>query len=158
MQIKSISKNGGLLLGVICIITLVLVCGCERRPIRTENVEGTVTFQGKPLAGAAMGFSPTGTGNPAYGSTDENGKYVIQTFLGAPNAGTTPGKYAVTISKIEMVPTGRTFVSEDGATVEMTSERQLIPSIFLTSQTTPIIVTVERGKNVIDIDLDKYLP
>ncbi len=40
------------------------------------GVSGTVLLDGKPLAGATVEFSPEG-GSPAYGVTDEDGKYTL---------------------------------------------------------------------------------
>lgn len=40
------------------------------------GVHGRVTLDGEPLAGATVEFSPEG-GSPAYGVTDQDGKYQL---------------------------------------------------------------------------------
>lgn len=51
-----------------------LLTGCGGQ--RFGEVSGKVTLDGEPLAGATVEFSPVG-GSPAYGVTDEQGRYKL---------------------------------------------------------------------------------
>jgi hypothetical protein len=73
------------------------LAGCGAK---TNAVTGTVTLDGKPLAGAAIQFVPQGAGRDATGETDKNGHFAMSTFK--PGDGVLPGTYKVTIAP----PTG----------------------------------------------------
>ncbi len=75
----------------------VAIVGC-RSDLNLAPVEGTVTFQGKPLANATVTFIPKGEGSLGVGITDEEGSFSIST---GGQAGVTPGLCAVTVSKME---------------------------------------------------------
>ena len=104
----------------------VAASGCGDGKMRTYPVSGTITYQGEPLAGATVGFSPkrAGEGDGGFARTDSNGFYQIQTTRGHVNAGTTPGEYYVTIATDEMVAT-KTF------SVESEDEGQENETVFL---------------------------
>ena len=86
---------------------LVLFPGCsggEKLP--TVPVIGTVTYNGAPLAGADISFLPKSAeagARGASGTTDANGQFKMQTFLGGTTtvAGALPGEYQVSIAKRE---------------------------------------------------------
>ena len=75
----------------------VAIVGC-RSDLNLAPVEGTVTFQGKPLANATVTFIPKGEGSLGVGITDEEGSFSIST---GGQAGVTPGLCAVTVSKMK---------------------------------------------------------
>lgn len=67
-------------------------------------VTGKVTYKGQPLAKAAVTFIPTGaeggSASVAVSFTDDEGKFTLQTRLGAGDRmGTVPGTYRVAVSK-----------------------------------------------------------
>jgi hypothetical protein len=68
-------------------------CGGATKPV---PVEGKVTLDGQPVAGAAVSFlMGPGTPQPAHGETQEDGSYRINTAnLGE---GALPGEYKVTV-------------------------------------------------------------
>ncbi len=87
-------------------VCAVALAGCGAHPtIDTHPVEGIVTLDGQPLAGATVTFIPTqeGSGASATGITDSSGKYLLTAVgagLGAePGAGTLPGEYYVGVVK-----------------------------------------------------------
>ncbi|MDR2704993.1 MAG: hypothetical protein LBC02_04360 [Planctomycetaceae bacterium] len=129
--------------GFLIIIVLVFN-GCGRSPIKTDYVEGTVTYKGEPVPDATICFSPVekGKGSPAYGITDKQGKYKIQTFLGNPNRGTTPGEYIVLITKVETYNTGKKGHLEDGTEYEITDSRGLLPPVYSSTIFSPLRATV----------------
>jgi len=84
--------------------TLCLV-GCGGSDVSTAPVSGTVTLEGKPLAGAQISFSPVSDnlkGTPATDITGSSGYYKVMTAKG--KSGVAPGKYKVVISKTAAPP------------------------------------------------------
>jgi hypothetical protein len=81
--------------------------GCGGSDDAVVPVSGTVTLEGKPLAGAQISFSPesrNARGTPGTDITGSSGYYRVMTPKG--RAGLAPGKYKVVISKTE-VPAGK---------------------------------------------------
>ena len=148
------------LLLFIVISLSVSLTGCGGGTIRTVNVTGTVTFNGEPLSGAQVNFSPTTSdegARPAFGLTDADGKYRLSVIGGAVNAGTTPGEYQVSISR--MVGTGIIAEPDGGPTTSGPSvfvppPQSLIPIRYGDPTTSELTATVEaRGNNVFNFDL-----
>ena len=145
------------LIAAFCVIFISLFAfGCGSKGIRTDIVTGKVTFNGEPLEGAYVNFSPVtpGVGNIAYGSTDKDGVYKLQTLLGNPDAGTTPGEYIITVSKSFSVGTGK-FQEEPGREpIEIMDPVEMIPDIYSDGKKSELRFTVVAGqKNVHDIEL-----
>jgi len=133
---------------------LVLTTGCGDGKLATIVVTGTVTYDGSPLDGASITFSPKGDGHAAFGVTDTNGRYTLQTILGSPDAGTTPGDYAVQIEKFEVLPP----LSEEELArgVQPPSPKRLIPERYADYATSGLAATVKKGeKNEFNFDLMK---
>ena len=78
-----------------CLAVAIVGCGSD---LNLAPVEGTVTYQGQPLANATVTFIPKGEGSLGVGITDEEGSFSIST---GGQAGVTPGMCAVTVSKME---------------------------------------------------------
>ena len=82
-------------------LVLVFVSGCGSEKL--APVSGTVTLDGKPLAGATVSFQPTaereGIEAPlgSTGKTNDKGEYTLQTITGKPGA--VVGKHKVAISR-----------------------------------------------------------
>ena len=78
----------------VCLLgVLLFLLGCGGQ--RFGNVSGKVTLDGEPLAGATVEFSPEG-GSPAYGVTDEHGRYKL--FFSSDQNGAPVGKHRVRIT------------------------------------------------------------
>jgi hypothetical protein len=96
----------------------------------TAAVEGTITLDGKPLAGARV-FFHVGGGQFVGAKTDKDGKY-----------------------KAKVVPTGQHKV-----TVELWKEMpgagvtQLLPAKYSAEDKTALMVEVKQGANTIDLNL-----
>ncbi|MDR2704472.1 MAG: hypothetical protein LBC02_01715 [Planctomycetaceae bacterium] len=131
-----------------------IISGCSGK-LRTNQVEGLVTLDGTPLSGANIAFvvQEEGKGNTAYARTDEKGIYHLQTHLGEPNAGTTEGKYIVTISKNVSRPSGKKEQDSEGNIVDELNAVEILPAIYTETTTTPFSVTVVKGKNVFNFEL-----
>ena len=90
---------------LVCIVMLTGVgvcigCGHKSGLDGVVAVTGTVTYQGKPIDGASVAFSPDGKGRAASGRTDATGRFQLTTLDA--NDGALPGKYKVAISKVEV--------------------------------------------------------
>ncbi len=79
-------------------ISAVLLSGCGGDGVRP--VSGLVTYQGQPVAGADVMFTPT-EGKPSHGITDEEGRYELTTEK--PGDGAWIGTHQVTVQKMERV-------------------------------------------------------
>lgn len=72
-----------------------------------SSVRGTVTLDGKPLAGndhlsGTVQFAPeNGHGTIAVGDLDANGQYILSS---GSRGGVLPGKYLVSVSATEIIP------------------------------------------------------
>ncbi|MDR3198865.1 MAG: carboxypeptidase-like regulatory domain-containing protein [Planctomycetaceae bacterium] len=135
---------------------LLTAIGCGKSVLKTEIVMGKVTFNGAPLANANIKFFPVSSGEaqPSYAITNEAGEYKLQTLYGAPNAGTTPGDYIVTITKAEMVPTGRKMKDSEGIVSEEKKPKLIIPKNYTEIEKSPFKVTVvTHKKNIFDFEL-----
>lgn len=59
------------------------------------KVQGVVTLDGEPLAGATVSFMPVGEGRPASGRTDADGRFRLTTSR--TDDGALPGEYKVVV-------------------------------------------------------------
>jgi hypothetical protein len=73
-----------------------LLTGCGGSGPVVVPVQGTVTREGKPLAGAAVMFLPAAGGRPATGVTDQAGVFHLQTFK--PLDGALLGEHRVSVA------------------------------------------------------------
>src|SRR6476661_377786 len=91
---------GNLAVSILVTVGIVLTgCSYSSRPA-AYRVTGTVTMQGKPLAGAVVTFVPTSNeGAAASAITDSEGKYALTTWQAGDGA--RPGDYHVKVSKQE---------------------------------------------------------
>jgi hypothetical protein len=132
------------------------VSGCSDGKIATEQVTGTITYDGSPLDGATVNFSPKteGQGSPSYAMTDASGNYKLQTLLGNPDAGTTPGEYIVTVQKTEKIQSPSSDLSGPSAPpAPVKKPKSLIPELYGTTLKSPLTATVNKGKNTINFEL-----
>jgi len=146
---------------VFCVVFVSLfVLGCGSKGIKTDVVTGKVTFNGEPIEGVSVRFSPvvSGVGNVASGTSDKNGFYQLQTLLGDPDAGTTPGEYTVSVSKCFSVGTGKFQQNPDGTTYETFDPVEMLPDQYTNPMKSELRFTVVAGqKNVYDIPLEGTL-
>jgi hypothetical protein len=106
------------------------------------DVEGNVTLNGKPLAGAMVVFIPEGGGAEAGAFTDEDGNFRLN---GTKTEGTLPGEYRVIVSKKEWPP-GVTPPDPAKMTfASVKSKRETVPGQYTVQDKTPLRVIVPRG-------------
>jgi hypothetical protein len=80
---------------------MVTMTGCGGGP-QFVPVQGIVTLDGKPIAGAALNFSPQAGGEPSVGVTDEQGHFSLKTIRD--QQGAIVGKHRISIFRAKMVP------------------------------------------------------
>ncbi len=142
--------------GLIHVLMLVLVwCGCSSRSGTGPAlipVEGTVTLDGKPLAGALVTFIPVGDtrGSGGTGYTDQNGRYTLRSADGG--AGVPAGPYRVTISKLVM-PDGSDYSPQAGVAPMDSPAQERLPVQYSDLQFTTLQATVSKQDQPIDFAL-----
>ena len=148
------------LFALLFLVVSVSMVGCGSGRLRTEPVVGIVTLDGEPLEGASVNFIPKNPdeGIASFGRTDAKGEYRLQTLAGDADAGTLPGEYTVTISKHKLVPSGSGRMVVDFTTQEQVPEMLsvlIFPEMarYANPETTPFSVTVVKGRNRFDLDL-----
>lgn len=104
------------------------------------TVEGNVTLDEKPLAGALVQFQPV-DGSPSYGRTDENGDYDLS--FSSTRKGAEIGEHKVSIT---------THRSGDAdADPPVAARNEEVPDVF--NARTTLKREVKNGSNTIDFEL-----
>ncbi|MFG0335441.1 MAG: hypothetical protein ACF8TS_18945, partial [Maioricimonas sp. JB049] len=87
----------GCLVAVLSALPLLTGCSSSEPPPdrpETAPVTGTVMYQGEPVEGATVVFTPAGSqATGAVAKTDASGKFELMTY--EPGDGAIPGKYQV---------------------------------------------------------------
>jgi hypothetical protein len=131
-----------------------VLTGCSKSG--TVRVEGIVTLDNQPVPEATVLFIPEGgTGQPAHGMTDENGKFQLTTFK--ENDGALPGAYKVTVTKSVPPPQppeaepgdSRSILAHFKAIKEQKKEKSPLPAIYASEKTTPFRYTVPVEDKVV---------
>lgn len=110
--------------------------GCGDRPTDVPTlgmVQGTVTLDGAPLAGAIVLFEPKTSGAASSGATKEDGKYTL--IYSASEDGAVIGEHTVRITRQEM---------------DMGPET--LPAVYNARST--LTATVNAGKNELNFALE----
>lgn len=130
-------------------IVLLLFAGCSPKSgPRIAPVSGTVTYNGKPLPGAYVGFTPENPGDlQAQGSTDANGRYRLTTFSNYDGA--IVGKHVVNI-RAEEPPDDPTKAADD---ITLKRGKLLTPRKYQDPRTSGLSAEVLDQKNVFDFHL-----
>jgi carboxypeptidase family protein len=158
------NRPAKLALSVLVTVGIVLTgCSNSSRP-PTYPVTGTVTLQGKPVAGAAITFVPTGEeGEAASAITDSEGKYALTTWQAGDGA--RPGEYRVKVSKQEQQTVDpakmvKNLSIEEEQKIYVENKKppppakRLIPSKFENEQTSGLIHKVEKKPTTFDIKIE----
>jgi hypothetical protein len=142
---------------LLCILFFLVFFGCKRpNYVSTELVEGVVTLDGVPVSDAEVTFYPIqfGVGESAMGRTDSNGVYRLSSMKGEPKKGTVASDYAVTVSKYVTWEIEKPYYdSKQDAVIKFESKEEL-PMAYTDVETSPLTVTVSKGKNTINLKLE----
>ncbi|WP_425618530.1 carboxypeptidase-like regulatory domain-containing protein [Anatilimnocola sp. NA78] len=118
-------------------------CGGPNLSENLVPVTGTVTMDGKPLAGASVTFVAIGTtpGMGGVGTVDESGKFEVSHFRAG--KGLDPGEYKVVISKRVMsngspIPAGTLSIAD-------LSTRDIVPPRYSDYNKTTLALAVSAG-------------
>jgi hypothetical protein len=130
---------------------MLLALGCQNSsgpPL--VPVRGTVTLNGKPLAGANVRFIPEGAtqGVGSEAITDETGTYTLQ--YRRSGSGAIVGTYKVTVSKRRM-PDG-SAPEKDGSPITSPA-RETLPPIYSNTARSTLKAVVPEGGATLDFSL-----
>ncbi|QDV24971.1 DUF4198 domain-containing protein [Aureliella helgolandensis] len=133
---------------------LALASGCGKPPM--QSVQGNVVLDGKPIENCKVGFFPDTEQFNAdrhgfgFGVTDSEGNFTIQHPQG--EQGIWAGKYKVTF--VAWVTKAGKPLSIDIKPSEVDGGvRNLFPQIYEAPSTTKEKVTVTRGENIFNFDI-----
>lgn len=138
-------------------VVCLMIAGCSGSGRDIARVEGTVTIDGSPLAGASVVFKPVSGERLGTGRTDEEGRFTMGTYL--INDGVFVGVHLVAIEA--RGPT-RTAPGIEGPVMPGTPDAiqpglPLIPQRYFDVATSGLTAKVaRRRKNVIDFELNSH--
>jgi hypothetical protein len=142
------------------LVSLLLItafgCGGSDK-VKVYPVSGTVTFDGEPMkGGGSIAFVPTGkdAGKAPGGEIDENGNYVLNTYV--EGDGAMAGSFRVVISQVtseepESTPDGTPPPKQSAGL----AQRYFIPAVYSDFANSPLKATVEESANEINFDLKR---
>lgn len=138
--------------GMIGGLLICTACGCGGKPQRAMSQEvpvaGTVTLDGKPLAGAEVTFSCNSPPGVFSGATDDNGKYKLFSSFGGSTQ--IEGQCSVRVSKL-LLPPG--VAPEPGMSPIMQGATESIPGKYLPGGGSELTASVPAGGGEINFDL-----
>jgi hypothetical protein len=138
----------------------VVLTGCGGKG--TSPVQGVVTLEGTPVAGATVLFMPVGQdeGRPASGFTQSDGTFRLTTYR--PNDGALSGQYRVLIQKTEAAKDRgaaersvmeRAKDKREGESMQR-NRKPALPEAYAKFDTTPLRCTVPVT-GAVTLDLHK---
>ncbi|WP_417377707.1 hypothetical protein [Gimesia sp.] len=136
--------------GFLLLISAQTLVGCSGSDgPQVAAVEGTVTWEGKPLADAGIAFTPE-KGPVAIGRTNESGQFNLST---QGRNGAVVGSHRVTIEAFQPLPPGKKAVSSEGEVLIAPVSR--IPSKYgvLIKSGLEAKVTANESENNFDFEL-----
>jgi len=146
---------------VVVALLLVVGVGCSagkpasNRP-QTHPAKGRVTMGGQPLGGATVTFRPDGAGSGCSGITDESGNFKLSTFTAGDGA--VPGKYRVTVTKVDAGPASVDVNSPGYAppAANAPPPKSLLPDTYADPAKSGLTAEVAGGKaNVFEFDIKR---
>lgn len=156
---QRISKDEPMRFQLLLLAGMLMAAGCaggkdqwEKDRRQVVEAGGVVTFDGAPLPGATVIFSPAGGLSAAVGRTDAEGRFVLKTYADGDGAIATDHKVTVTCVKVEGPPPGANL-DEIDPTIKETS---LIPERYGQADKSGLTATVTyEGPNEFKFELTK---
>lgn len=145
-------------------------CGQGGPNINPQPVGGVVLFNGEPVEGATVSFTPDRTGGdaegvPAVGRTGADGTFRLRALhSGRPfTAGTAMGQYIVTVVKQDIPAMSDPELINNPPPVmppAMLEPRDLLPAIYASTSKSPLRAEVRKGDNEFRFELvsEKHVP
>lgn len=132
-------------ISILLFLLMPFLFGCAPSKLETQLINGTVSFDGKPISNAKITFFPKSEGGMiAAAASDEQGRFIVNSLYGEPGKGAVAGDYTVTVSWLE--------VHENEGTGEIRS-RELLPLLYTNAETTPLEASIQKGKNTVTLEL-----
>ncbi|QDV27763.1 carboxypeptidase-like regulatory domain-containing protein [Aureliella helgolandensis] len=139
---------------------LALFTGCGDG-LGVSPVTGTISLDGKPIAGATITFQPIegGTGMPAVGRSDDSGTYTVTDMRAEEiGSGAAAGEYKVGVMWYE--PGSTDTIAAEGSSDSTADARKavgdksLLPMAYQNANTSGLTASVKAGDpNIFDFDL-----
>jgi len=145
VQLKSLARRTPIARFAIVAATTLFAAGCgdagpERVPV--FPAEGTVIWNGQPVAGALVVLHPVGASDPkalpARAQTDKEGKFKMSTY--DTGDGVPLGEYTATVE-------WRKLIEQNG---EFKAGPNVLPPKYSKPETSDLKVRIAEGPNVID--------
>lgn len=131
---------------VTLVAVVVLALGCGRKGPRPVPVSGTVTVDGKPLAGGALTVAPE-NGRAAGGRIGTDGRFVLSTWI--EGDGVAPGTHRVeVIAATPLSGNRRQWLVPKKVRSLATSPLRLA----VTGPTTTAVIAIETGGEPLEIE------
>ncbi|WP_437229479.1 carboxypeptidase-like regulatory domain-containing protein [Planctomicrobium sp. SH661] len=122
--------------GILTAILFLGLAGCQKETIPLGEVSGRVTLDGQPVPNAFITFTPDLAGRPSTSRSNADGEYELR--YNATRKGALLGSHQVRASTGDLTPDDKVIP-------------EIIPARY--HKLGSIAVVVEKGKNVIDLDL-----
>jgi hypothetical protein len=123
------------------VVGILVCCGCGQQHAASgmAKATGTITFQNSPVDGANVTFYPAGGESKLVSQaiTDAAGKFQLatQTGGGKSQLGVAPGKYEVSITKLDT----------SSVTSTLTPPKNLLPAKYANPKTSKLTADVKSG-------------
>jgi hypothetical protein len=137
---KGVTRNPARVMAAALAAAVLYGCGKSS----DAAVTGTVTLQGKPLAGVTITLVPDAGGDKFVGSSDAQGNFSIPTGGKAVSG----GFKVVVIDPVTARVGGKTRADDPYIADQNMPKNPAIPSKFAAEQTTTARVSIEPGKPV----------
>ena len=144
-------------LGSLALLVSLLGCSGSKGPA-TAKVSGVVKYNGAPVEGATIVFSPVAGGRPGTAVSDSQGHYDLSTY--GDKDGAVPGEYKVTVEKSKTEGEAPNLTYEQINDMQMRGEpipgpvtKNLLPEKYISPATTELTATVKSGTNDVPLEL-----
>lgn len=121
-------------------LLLLALAGCREMD---STVVGSVMYNGSPVEQGKVLFYPEGGGAAVIGTINSDGTFALKTGT---KTGLNPGEYKVSVTSFTSPPSPMMSPAE-------VDRLRAVPAIVSSRKTTPLRYTVDKGSNVIDIDV-----
>jgi hypothetical protein len=139
--------RGRVFLMLLCAAAVPAGCGGDDqwtadRP-RPVSVHGTVLYNQQPVEGATVTFVPQDHTHAAVGRTDSSGRFQLRTF--DRNDGAVPGRFQVTVSKVEVLSAGEEEPPDGEEDAPPTEEQSHLPDRYRSAESSGLEASVTEG-------------